>query len=328
MIRRWKTWASPIFILIAVGCDGLVGADGGNNSPPDAGPVEPARSPWVSDCLGDRTCVDPHVVSHRGEGTGAPENSLAAIDEAFALGADIVEIDVRVTADNIPILLHDTTLIRTTNQEEVDASRDEVVDWTYEELQELTLFDPMSLCESEDTFTEARCRLPTFAQAIQLAKGQGMLMLDYKAAASDLETVAMVLLDEGAEDTVFFFDSDLQKNIDIAAMVPGLVVMPRAYSGVDVAEIIELADPFLIHIEPGFTQDAKEASEGSGAKLFADVFLEFDFYIVASEINGDGDNVEIANQTIFELLDKGADILQSNRPVELRQAVNIWAEMQ
>jgi hypothetical protein len=324
MLRKMSKIALIFQLVAFMGCDPMFfpedeTADG------QKGEVEPqARSPWVSDCLGDRSCTTAHVVSHRGEGTGAPENSLAAIEEAFALGADIVEIDIRVTSDNIPVLMHDTTLMRTTNQEEIDADRPEMKDWSYAELQTLTLFDPQDLCAPEETFTEKRCRIPTFAEAIQLSKGKGMLMLDYKAGASDLETVAAVLVEDEGADTVFFFDSDLQKNLDIAEMVPGLVVMPRAYDTIEVAEILEVANPILLHIEPGFMQEAADVSEEYAVKLFADVFIEFDFYIVAVEFSGDGDNLDTANQAVYDLMNAGADILQSNRPVELRQAIDAW----
>src|SRR5207248_1590355 len=45
----------------------------------------------------------------------APENTLAACSLALALGVDAVEVDVRLTADGVPVLLHDPTLDRTTD---------------------------------------------------------------------------------------------------------------------------------------------------------------------------------------------------------------------
>ena len=56
------------------------------------------------------------VLGHRGgRGEGwPPENSLAAFARAIDEGADGVELDVRLTADGVPIALHDPTLTRTT----------------------------------------------------------------------------------------------------------------------------------------------------------------------------------------------------------------------
>lgn len=50
------------------------------------------------------------IIGHRGAKGLAPENTLAAIEAGIQAGADEVEIDVRVTSDNIPILWHDPTI--------------------------------------------------------------------------------------------------------------------------------------------------------------------------------------------------------------------------
>ncbi|GGY81566.1 glycerophosphodiester phosphodiesterase [Streptomyces nitrosporeus] len=52
------------------------------------------------------------AVAHRGDPYRARENTLASIRSAVARGADAVEIDVRVTRDGVPVLLHDSTLGR------------------------------------------------------------------------------------------------------------------------------------------------------------------------------------------------------------------------
>jgi glycerophosphoryl diester phosphodiesterase len=54
-------------------------------------------------------------IAHRGASAYAPENTLAAIAKAAELGADMVELDVQVSADGIPVILHDADLSRTTN---------------------------------------------------------------------------------------------------------------------------------------------------------------------------------------------------------------------
>lgn len=56
----------------------------------------------------------PLVIAHRTCPHHAPENSLLGIRRAAELGADVVEIDVRLTLEGRPVLLHDRTLRRTT----------------------------------------------------------------------------------------------------------------------------------------------------------------------------------------------------------------------
>lgn len=57
----------------------------------------------------------PRLVAHRGGGSLAPENTLAAIRLGQSLGFRAAEFDVKLTRDGVPILLHDATLDRTTS---------------------------------------------------------------------------------------------------------------------------------------------------------------------------------------------------------------------
>jgi glycerophosphoryl diester phosphodiesterase len=54
------------------------------------------------------------IVGHRGAAGRAPENTLASFRRAWELGADMAELDVRLTADGHVVALHDATLDRTT----------------------------------------------------------------------------------------------------------------------------------------------------------------------------------------------------------------------
>jgi glycerophosphoryl diester phosphodiesterase len=57
----------------------------------------------------------PLVYAHRGGAALAPENTLAAFDAGLAAGADGIELDVRLSRDGVPVLMHDETLDRTTD---------------------------------------------------------------------------------------------------------------------------------------------------------------------------------------------------------------------
>jgi glycerophosphoryl diester phosphodiesterase len=60
------------------------------------------------------TC--PLLIAHRGASAEAPENTLAAFRRALTLGVDGIELDVQVTRDGVPIVFHDTTLVRLTGR--------------------------------------------------------------------------------------------------------------------------------------------------------------------------------------------------------------------
>lgn len=68
-------------------------------------------------------------IAHRGASAHAQENSLAAIHKAVELGADMVEVDVRLTADGVPVVSHDENLKRVFGVEGV------ISDFSWDELQ-------------------------------------------------------------------------------------------------------------------------------------------------------------------------------------------------
>src|SRR5215208_5368632 len=62
--------------------------------------------------------LDPHrrpIVGHRGNAAHAPENTMESFRQALAAGAECIELDVRQSADGVPVLIHDPTLDRTTD---------------------------------------------------------------------------------------------------------------------------------------------------------------------------------------------------------------------
>lgn len=87
-----------------------VDGDGDDNNDDEVGINETKQFNFPSD-----TYV--MVGAHRAGGFvhGLPENSLSAIKNSLELGVDIIEIDVRITADNQIVVIHDKTLDRTTN---------------------------------------------------------------------------------------------------------------------------------------------------------------------------------------------------------------------
>jgi glycerophosphoryl diester phosphodiesterase len=57
----------------------------------------------------------PLVLGHRGASAEVPENTLPAFERALDLGAEGVELDVRMSADCVPVVIHDDTVDRTTD---------------------------------------------------------------------------------------------------------------------------------------------------------------------------------------------------------------------
>ena len=57
----------------------------------------------------------PLVIPHAGGDAMFPENTLYAFEHSVALGADVVDIDVRIASDGVPVAMHDSTVDRTTD---------------------------------------------------------------------------------------------------------------------------------------------------------------------------------------------------------------------
>jgi len=55
------------------------------------------------------------IIGHRGFSSKAPENTIAAFDLAASSGFPQIELDVQPTLDNIPVVINDSSLERTTN---------------------------------------------------------------------------------------------------------------------------------------------------------------------------------------------------------------------
>lgn len=74
------------------------------------------------------------IIAHRGGNRVFPENSIAAINHSFKIGADIVEIDVRLSKDSIPVIIHDDNLKRLflVDKNVHDITADEFISLKYE----------------------------------------------------------------------------------------------------------------------------------------------------------------------------------------------------
>lgn len=101
------------------------------------------------------------ITAHRGYSAQYPENTLAAFRGAIALGADCIELDVRQTADGVPVVLHDASLLRTTGWDR------NIGDVTYTEIRNL---DDGSWYSSHFSGE----RIPTLEEVLRLAKHSGV----------------------------------------------------------------------------------------------------------------------------------------------------------
>lgn len=106
----------------------------------------------------------PRVCAHKGHAAAVPEQTLEAFDRALALGADIVEVDVRRSRDGRLVLMHDPAVERTTN------GSGAVADHTFEELK---------LLDAGSWFSPAFAgvRVPSAEEALRLVVQRGRVIV-------------------------------------------------------------------------------------------------------------------------------------------------------
>ena len=155
-------------------------------------------------------------IAHRGASGMAPENTLAAIDRAIKLGVDLVEIDLRVTGDGRLVVIHDSTVDRTTN------GHGAVKDITLEEIRKLKAgewFDPPF----------SRERVPLLEEVLDLTRKNALLLVEIKAKAiSGLLVEAIKELKASEEVVVQSFHPDsIQQVRELEPRIPAALLVGR-----------------------------------------------------------------------------------------------------
>ncbi|MDE2030139.1 MAG: glycerophosphoryl diester phosphodiesterase, partial [Alphaproteobacteria bacterium] len=129
----------------------------------------------------------PPVIAHRGARARAPENTMAAFEAAREDGAAWIETDVKLTADGVPVLIHDDLLDRTTN------GHGAVADMDWAEMRELDAggwFAPVF----------AGARVPRLAELLAFARDSDMrINLELKPCPGRALATVMVSMIEAAK---------------------------------------------------------------------------------------------------------------------------------
>lgn len=125
------------------------------------------------------------VIGHRGAPKMAPENTLPAFQAAIDVGVDMIEFDVTLTRDRVPIVIHDRALKRTTD------SRGAVRRRTFSALRKLDAGSWFS-----DEFVDVR--IPTLNEVLEVASGNVALNIEIKREAVSRRIVG------GIEEKVLF----------------------------------------------------------------------------------------------------------------------------
>lgn len=146
----------------------------------DAVPAVASSRESVKIAIDDHVNAPIQIIAHRACWRNSAENSLNAIESCIAESIDMVELDLRITSDGVPILLHDEMLDRTTN----GTGRVDQLRWA--DIKKLRLREGLG----GDTPLTGH-RIPTLKEALRVAKGRILINLDSKVPITD-EILAMI----------------------------------------------------------------------------------------------------------------------------------------
>lgn len=249
------------------------------------------------------------VVAHRGCWRDAAENALSGIEACVRMGVDVVELDVRRTRDGALVLMHDETVDRTTD------GTGQVSDLTLAQVRALRLRagagGPSAALTQESP--------PTFAEAIEAARGNVLVNLDAKA---DVYADAFAELDRlGAVDLIIMkrrvglgepslalqapFDRVLAMPIvDQAAGPAARLMADQAAGGAVAFELIFSSLSWLDTTAP--------LTEAMHARVWVNTLNPS---LAAGLV--DADALGAPDQVWGELIDRGVDMIQTDAPAEL-----------
>ena len=227
------------------------------------------------------------VAAHRGHYAEHPENSLAAIRAAATLGAEVVEIDVRHTQDDVVVLMHDGEVDRTTDGE------GEVANMTAAQIAALSL-------NGGDPDDPESSRVPLFSEALGLARELDvMIYVDEKTNRSDLVR-ADVIAAEALEHVLI--RTDLNASKEHLSAEARLIVMPTVADTTALdAALGEIPELLIIETDgAGLVPELVAAAAEHGIKVQQDVFI--------ADIGATGGDYKAWK----EYVDSGVFLLQTN----------------
>jgi len=275
-----------------------------------AGCPEPEAEPEPDDgltavdraaCLVDPACDYIFSVAHRGASMRAPENTILANTIAGELGADAVEVDVRTTIDDVLILMHDSSIDRTTNGTgDVD---------------EMTLAQIRELVATSDFEGIPDQPIPTFAEALAALPPTMLVNVDTKSNRWDLMYADISAA--GMLDRVFVQTGEADQVQEVRELYPDLLQQADS----DTVAGIEAMLPWSPHqVEIALTVTETEVFDfclANGIKPAQNALgLSDAGALIEIDQGGDG------SVAYGVLVDRGARVIQTDFPELLVPALD------
>ena len=261
------------------------------------------------------------VICHRGDWRNFPENSIPAIESIIRMGADVMELDLKMTKDSVLVLSHDADVKRCTNFGSVFRNEPgksaKISDLTLEEIKMLSL-------KRAHNVTIDTVRMPTLRQALACCKDricvnvdQGYEFYDQVLAITEELGVTDQILIKGSKpiEVVAAHEAKYEHN-----MMYMPVVDIQREKGIELFNsymdqgVVPLAYEICWHNndDDAFPQACRTIRE-QGSKIWVNT-------IWASLCGGDGNDDDAAyisadpDEVYRQYLDQGVTMIQTDRP--------------
>lgn len=241
------------------------------------------------------------IIAHRGDSKVAPENTLPAFESAVKAGSDLIELDYMHSADGVPVVFHDGELDRTTNavclwgQQKVRLAAKSLAE--LEELDAGSWFDPKF----------AGTKIPKLADAIDVIQNGSMTLIERKHG--DAATCVQLLTEKNLREQVVVQAFDWKYLAECHELAPDLVLGALGHQELTPEKLDKITSTgaSVVGWEDKFTTaETIQAIHDRGWKAWV--------WTV--------DNPERA----VALVQAGIDAIITNRPAEIRQAVEAAAQ--
>ncbi len=161
------------------------------------------------------------VIGHRGASSSAPENTIPSFREAIELRVDFIEFDVHRSKDGVLVVIHDSTLDRTTDM------RGPVSQFTLQQLKKMdagSWFSPRF----------RGVQIPTVEEVLDLAKGKVSVAPEIKASAIEKDLTNAII----GKDMIYSSMILIGRNYEAASRIKSLE--PRIPIQADIIPVSEL----------------------------------------------------------------------------------------
>ena len=246
------------------------------------------------------------VACHRGDWRNWPENSLAAIESVIGMGADIVELDLKLTKDSVLVVCHDRTIDRTTS------GKGRVCDITYDSIRRCVLKTGHGVKTTH--------RMPTLREALEVCKDRIVVNVDQGYEYYDLVlgvteelgvTEQILIKGKRSTDVVAAKFSEHPRNMMYMPIID--ILKPKGQ-----ALFAEYRDKGITPLAyevcwSEYTPEVKECMDkvvASGSKLWVNSLWPTLNGGLCDDAAFEGDPAEVYGK----LVDMGATMIQTDRP--------------